>query len=90
MLESVEQTGSSLLRFKQRKANALAGQQQSASEGTETDESKIRAQLQFDTNLVRQRAMELGMAKLERLEQIEQRAGREGEKERGLIDGGEH
>jgi len=54
VLDSVEQTGSSLLRFKQRKA--LASGQSTAEAASESDESKIRAQLCFDVNLVKQRA----------------------------------
>jgi hypothetical protein len=57
VLDAVEQTGSSLLRFKQRKAAAGGGQQQQQAEeaATESDEAKIRAQLCYDANFVRQR-----------------------------------
>nr|CAD2153120.1 unnamed protein product [Meloidogyne enterolobii] len=73
VLDSVEQTGSSLLRFKQRKA--LASGQSTAEAASESDESKIRTQLCFDVNLVKQRAREYGLATeyMDRLERIEQR-----------------
>uniref|UniRef100_A0A915N2D8 Conserved oligomeric Golgi complex subunit 2 n=1 Tax=Meloidogyne javanica TaxID=6303 RepID=A0A915N2D8_MELJA len=73
VLDSVEQTGSSLLRFKQRKA--LASGQSTSEAASESDESKIRAQLCFDVNLVKQRAREYGLATeyMDRLERIEQR-----------------
>ncbi|CAK5039307.1 unnamed protein product [Meloidogyne enterolobii] len=73
VLDSVEQTGSSLLRFKQRKA--LASGQSTAEAASESDESKIRTQLCFDVNLVKQRAKEYGLASeyMDRLERIEQR-----------------
>ena len=82
VLDAVEQTGSSLLRFKQRKAAAGGGQQQQQAEeaATESDEAKIRAQLCYDANFVRQRLQEFDATIMQpagivqRLERIEQRA----------------
>uniref|UniRef100_A0A914GZW2 COG complex component COG2 C-terminal domain-containing protein n=1 Tax=Globodera rostochiensis TaxID=31243 RepID=A0A914GZW2_GLORO len=70
VLESVEQTGSSLLRFKQRKMGHLQPQHEG-----ETDEAKIRAQIRLDTNFVRQRTtVDYGMDEIERLAKVEERA----------------
>jgi hypothetical protein len=55
VLDGVEQTGSSLLRFKQRKA-AACGQQSSTDMAIESDEAKMRTQLCFDVNFVKQRS----------------------------------
>ena len=82
MLDSVEQTGSSLQRFKKKFAplSAAAEGQQQSPVVADPDELKIRCQLVFDANFVKQRAVEIGtgtdglaVAAVERLERIEQR-----------------
>lgn len=63
----MEQTGSSLQRFKRKTAN------DDLTTTNETDESKIRSQLIFDINFMKQRAAE-NKIDLERLQALETRA----------------
>jgi len=67
VLESVEQTGSSLQRFKKKFAPA-DGQEQLG----DSDDLKIRRQIVFDANFMKQRAIERAIL-VDRLERIEQR-----------------
>ncbi|KAL3090920.1 hypothetical protein niasHS_007295 [Heterodera schachtii] len=77
VLDSVEQAVSSLLRFKQRKTTIGGASLQPSQNDVETDESKIRGQIRFDANFVRQRATaDYGITgkSEQRLAQIEERA----------------
>ncbi|KAL3108459.1 hypothetical protein niasHT_015381 [Heterodera trifolii] len=77
VLDSVEQAVSSLLRFKQRKATIGGASLQRSQNDGETDEAKIRGQIRFDANFVRQRATaDYGITgkSEQRLAQIEERA----------------
>jgi hypothetical protein len=60
VLDTVEQTGSSLQRFRQRKtaATVTTAGDQAPPPPADSDEVKIRAQLVFDVNFVRQRVRE--------------------------------
>lgn len=70
----MEQTGSSLQRFK--KKVAQQSNQTTSDEittSTDTDEAKIRVQLMFDVEFVQQRASECQITSLDRLERLRQR-----------------
>jgi len=70
VINTVEQTGFSLQRFKQRKTGSEDQQQQKQQAPSDSDEAKIRFQLIFDVNFVRQRCTEKGIV-LECLTRLE-------------------
>uniref|UniRef100_A0A915DT48 Conserved oligomeric Golgi complex subunit 2 n=1 Tax=Ditylenchus dipsaci TaxID=166011 RepID=A0A915DT48_9BILA len=67
VLDSVEQTGSSLQRFKKKMLN------ENQTDSGDSDEAKIRKQLVYDTDFVKQRVEEHGLD-LERLNLLQKRA----------------